>query len=98
MAPGTPGAGRDDDPVAADLLDAPGGGAQQERLARAGLVDHLLVELADAAPVGQRHREQAAVGDGARVGDGQLARALARADRAGHPIPRDPRAQLGKLR
>src|SRR4051794_21605271 len=43
---------RDDDAVAADFLDAPGRGAEQERLARPGLVDHLLVELADAAAVG----------------------------------------------
>ena len=42
------------------------------------LVDHLLVELADAAPVGQRHGVQAAVGDRAGVGDRELARALAR--------------------
>ncbi len=41
----------DDDAVAGDVLDPPGGGAEQEGLARASLVDHLLVELADAAAV-----------------------------------------------
>ena len=71
-APGAPGRRRDDHAVAADLLDPPGGRAEQERLARARLVDHLLVELADAAAVGQRDREQAAVGDRAGVGDGEL--------------------------
>ncbi len=51
------------------------------------LVDHLLVELADAPPVGQRDRVQPAVGDRAGVGDRELARALARADRAGDAVP-----------
>src|SRR6185503_20025661 len=79
---GAGGAGRggDDHAVAADLLDAPGARAEQERLAGARLVDHLLVELADAAAVGQRDGEQAAVGDRAGVGHGELPRALARAD------------------
>ena len=43
--------GRDDHAVARDLLDPPRRGAEQEDLARARLVDHLLVELADAAAV-----------------------------------------------
>ena len=94
-APGTPGAGVTIDAVAADLLDAPGRGAEQERLARPRLVDHLLVELADAAAVGQRHREQAAVGDRAGVRDRELARALAGADRA---RPRGPRRSAGAAR
>ena len=51
---GGAGGGRDDHAVAADLLDPPGGGAEQERLPGPRLVDHLLVELADAPPVGQR--------------------------------------------
>ena len=44
----------DDDAVARDLLDPPGGRAEQERLAGAGLVDHLLVELADPPPPSTR--------------------------------------------
>ena len=40
--------GRDEHAVVRDLLDAPGRGAEQERLADAALEDHLLVELADA--------------------------------------------------
>ena len=76
------GRGRDDHAVARDLLDPPGRGAEQEHLAGARLVDHLLVELADAAAVGEVDREQPAVGDRAGVGDGQRAGALAGADRA----------------
>ncbi len=94
---GRAGRGRDDHAVAADLLDPPGRGAEQERLAGARLVDHLLVELAHAPAVGQRDGVEAAVGDRAGVGDRELARALARADRAGDAIPHDPRAQLAEL-
>ena len=94
---GRAGRGRDDHAVAADLLDPPGRGAEQERLPGARLVDHLLVELADAPAVGERDRVQAAVGDRAGVGDRQLARAPARADRAGDAVPHDARAQLAEL-
>ena len=96
-APGTPGAGDDDHPVAGDVLDPPRGRAEQERLAGPGLVDHLLVELADPPPVGQMDAVESAVGDRARVGDRELARALAPADRARGPVPDQPRAQLGEL-
>ena len=89
--------GRDDHAVARDLLDPPRRGAEQEDLAGARLVDHLLVELADAAAVRKVDRVEAAVGDRARVGDRQRARALARADRAGHAVPDDARAQLAEL-
>ena len=88
---------RDDHPVAADLLDPPGRRAEQERLARAGLVDHLLVELADAPAVGQRHRVQAAVGDRPGVRHRELAGARAGLDRPRDPVPDDPRSQLGEL-
>ena len=81
----------------ARTADPPGRGAEQERLAHAGLVDHLLVELADAGAVGQEHTEQAAVGDGAAGGDGEALRAGAAPDRAGESVPDDPRAQLGEL-
>ena len=94
---GGAGGGRHDDAIAADLLDAPGRRAEQEGLAGARLVDHLLVELADAAPVGQDDAEEAAIGDRARVRDDELARALARADRAGDAVPDDARAQLAEL-
>ena len=49
----------DDHAVAADLLDPPRARAEQERLPGTRLVDHLLVELADPAAVGQGDRVQA---------------------------------------
>ena len=80
--PGLPGRRRDDHLLEGDVLDAPGGGAEQEGLARAALVHHLLVELAHAGAVGERDGEQPAVGDGAGVGDGQALRTGATADDA----------------
>ena len=44
---GLPGRGRDEHPVVGDVLDAPAGGAEGEHVTDPGLVDHLLVELAD---------------------------------------------------
>ena len=44
------GRGRDDHPVARDVLDAPRRGAEDDHVAAPALVDHLLVELADARP------------------------------------------------
>ena len=61
--------GGDDDPRVGDLLDPPGGRAEGERVAGPALVHHLLVELADPAPVGEEHAEEAAVGDRAAVAD-----------------------------
>ena len=73
---------RDEHAVARDLLDPPGRGAEDERLPLPGLVHHLLVELADApAAVGEEDAEEPAVGDGARVGDGEPASARSAADR-----------------
>ena len=63
--------------VMGDVLDLPGGGAQRDDVADAGLVDHLLVELTDAArPLArlllrQDHRVQSAVRYRAAGGDGQ---------------------------
>ncbi len=91
---GDPRGGGDDHPVAGDVLDPPGRGAEQERLPRPCLVDHLLVELADPAPVGEVDPVEAAIGDRAGVGDRQLAGALAAVDRAAGPVPDDPRPQL----
>ncbi len=93
---GDAGRGGDDDAIAGDLLDPPGGGAKQEGLARAGLVDHLLVELADPAAVGQVDAVEAAIGDRAGVGDDQRTGAFAAVHRALGPVPDDPRPQLGE--
>ena len=95
--PGWPGAGRDDDPVEGDVLDAPGRRAEQERLARPRLVDHLLVELADAGAVGQEHAEEAPVGDRAGVGDGEALGARPAAEDAVDPVPHDAGPQLAEL-
>ena len=92
------GSGRDEHAVARDLLDAPRRGAEEERLARAGLVDHLLVELADAAAaLHEIDAEEAAVGDRAGVRDREPARALAPAQEPGDAVPGDARPQLGEL-
>ena len=89
---------RDEHAVAGDLLDPPGRGAEQEGLPGARLVDHLLVELADAAAaVDEVDAEEAAVGDRAGVRDREPARAVAPADRAAGAVPDDPRPQLGEL-
>ena len=64
---GHAGRGGDEHAVARDLLDPPRRGAEQEHLALARLVDHLLVELADApAAVHEEDAEEPAVGDRAR--------------------------------
>ena len=61
-----------------------------------GLVDHLLVELADAAAIGQVDSVETPVGDRAGVGDGKLASALAAPDRARGTVPGDPGPELGE--
>ena len=91
------GCRRDDDALERDVLDAPGAGTQQEGLARSGLVHHLLVELAHACSVGQEHAEQAAVGNGAAVGDRQSLCTVARPDGARDAVPHDARTQFAEL-
>ncbi len=81
------GRGRDDDPVDGDLLDPPRRRAEHEALADPALVDHLLVELADAPAVGQEHAEQAAVGDRPAALHRDPLRAFARPDAALDAVP-----------
>ncbi len=89
---------RHEHPIPRDLLDPPGRRAEQERLALARLVHHLLVELAHAATaVDEEDTEQAAVGNRSRVRDREPLRAGAPAHGAGRSIPHDPRPQLGEL-
>jgi hypothetical protein len=60
-----------------DVLDPPAGRAEGEDVADPGLVDHLLVELADPtarALADQEDPEQPAVGDGSAAGDGERLR------------------------
>ena len=86
-----------------DVLDAPRRRAEREDVTDAGLVDHLLVELADpGAPLpgvaaDQEHAEQAAVGDGAAAGDREPLRPRTGRELAGDAVPHQPRAQLGEL-
>ena len=97
---GLAGRGRDDDAIVRDLVDAPGGGAEDDGVAGAALEDHLFVEFADARAAGgagQEDGEQAAVGDGAAVDDGDVARALARGELVGDAVPGEARAQFGEL-
>ncbi len=94
---GLPGRRATRDPLERDVLDPPRRRAEHERLARPRLVDHLLVELADAGAVGQEHPEQAPVGDRAARGDRKPLRPVAGPDRVVDTIPHDPRAQLGEL-
>ena len=84
-----------------DVLDPPAGRAEREDVADPGLVDHLLVELADPAArcprPDQEDAEQAAVGDGAAAGDREPLGARAAGEGAGDAVPDDARAQLGEL-
>ena len=98
--PGSPKAGRHEHAVVRDLLDAPARRAEREDVADARLVDHLLVELAD-APAGARladheDAEQAAVGDGAAARHGEALRTAAADDRAGVAVPHDAGAEVAE--
>jgi hypothetical protein len=82
-----------------DVLDPPGAAAQQEDVADPRLVDHLLVELADAGALvaDQEDAEHAAVGMVPPAGDGQPLRTRSPGERAGHAVPGDARPQLGEV-
>ena len=91
ILPGLARRGRDEHAVVRDLLDAPARRAEHERLADARLEHHLLVELADArrCPLGagEEHAVEPAVGNRARVGDGDALRALARGEQSRDAVP-----------
>ncbi len=100
---GHPGGGGDQDPVAGDVLDAPGRRAEREDVADPGLVDHLLVQLSHPSPAplagvgaGQEDAEQPAVGDRATGGDGQPLRPGPARDRAREAVPHQARPQFGE--
>ncbi len=100
-----PGRRRHEHPVVRDLLDAPRRRAEGEDVADPRLVHHLLVELADPAPgppprlvtAGEEHSEQPPVGDRAAAGDGEPLGARPAGERAGEPVPHQPRTELGEL-
>jgi hypothetical protein len=91
--------GRDEHPVVGDVLDPPGRCAEREDVTDPGLIDHLLVELAD--PGGlfshQEDAEESAVGDRAATGHREPLRAGPAAELAGDPVPDDAGAELGEL-
>src|SRR5262249_39796911 len=84
------GCGGDEHAVAGDLLDPPARSAEQERLPGTGLVDHFLVELADAATaVDQVDAEEAAVRNRARIRDSEPPRSFTSANDAALAVPHD---------
>ncbi len=92
------GSGGDEDPVARDLLDPPRARPEQEHLTLARLVDHLLVELADAPrAVHQEHAEEPAVRDRPGVRDRDADRSVACTHGALDAVPHEAGPQLGEL-
>ena len=90
---------RDEHAVVRDLLDPPAGGAESEHVADPSLVDHLLVQLADAGGLlpHHEHAEQAAVGDGAAGGHGEPLGPGPTGECAGVAIPHQARAQFSEV-
>ncbi len=98
-ASGLPERRADDHAVVRDLLDPPARGAEGEDVADAGLVDHLLVELADAGRLlaDHEHAEHAAVGDRATARHRESLGAGTTGQGAVHAVPHQARAELGEL-
>ena len=98
---GLTGRRSDQNLVVGDVLDPPGRRAEGEHIADPRLVDHLLVELADAAPRalarGEEDGIQTSVRDGAPAGDGKPLRTRPTGQRGRHAVPYQPRSQLGEL-
>jgi hypothetical protein len=64
--------GRDEDAVVRDFVDAPGRGAEDDRVAGARFEDHFLVEFADAGPfrcAGEKDSVEATIGNRAAIDD-----------------------------
>src|SRR5690606_28438101 len=92
--------------VVGDVLNPPRTGAEGDDVPDPGLVDHLLVELADAGPAtlagcvviaDQMHPEQATVRDGPTRGDRETLAARPPFDPSGVAMPHQPGTQLGEL-
>ena len=88
------GRGNDDDAIVLDGADAPGRRAELERIADAGLVDELLVELSESCLVGEVDGVEAAVGDRAAGDRGDQARSAHRRERVRGAVPRDAGVEL----
>ena len=98
--PGLPEGRHDVDPIVGDLHDPPARRAEGEDVVDARLVDHLLVELADAGVrglAGDEDAEQAAVGDRPAAGHRDPLRARPPGEGAEIAVPDDARSQLGEL-
>ncbi len=97
---GFAGSGRDENAVVGDFVDAPGGGAEDDRVAGARFEHHFFVEFADAGAfccAGEKNSIEAAIGNGAAVDDGDAAGALARGEAIRNAIPGDARAEFGEF-
>ena len=96
---GNAGRRGNDDAVARDVLDPPARGAEHEDVADARLVDHLLVELADAGRLlgGGEHAVQTPIGDRSARRDGESLRAGTCGQASVDPVPVQTRTELGEL-
>ena len=91
---------RDLDLIMGDGLDPPAGGAEGDHVTDPGLVDHLLVELADpsaGALADQEDAEEATVGDGAAGRDRQPLSPSPGLQQIGVAMPDQPRPQFGEI-
>ena len=97
---GLPEGGQHVHAVVGDLDDAPARRPEREHIVHARLVDHLLVELADAGVAGltgHEHPEQAAIRDRPAARHRDALRAGAARQRPVIAVPDDPRPELGEL-
>src|SRR5262245_16718637 len=96
---------RDKHLVGGDVLDPPRARAEHEDVAHPGLIDHLLVELADPARMppalvrssGQEHSEQPAVRNRAAVGDRDPLTPRPAAQNARRAVPYQPWPEAREL-
>ena len=98
-----PRRGNDNHLVTIDFRDPPAGRTQSEHVTHAGLVNHLLIELANAPgtdflPGSEEHPEHAAVRDRAATGDSQSLRPRAGGQRSGGRVIDHTRLQVREVR
>ena len=84
------------DPVMGYPGDPPCARAEQEGIALSRLIDHLLIEFADPAPVGQDHSVETTIRNSSWVGHRQLSRPGSSCHLSGGAIPGDAGSQLGE--